>query len=219
MSNQLKKRILTSLLILPLVLLVIYFSETILILFLILIYGLCYYEINKISYTFIFKLFSNLFLIASFSLFYYLRGDTHISLFLTYWILFLTIFSDVGGYIIGKIFKGKKLTSISPNKTYSGSIGSFVFSILSLPLINLMQIILINEILINFLQLKYFYITIFLSFVSQCGDIYVSYWKRKFHIKDTSNLLPGHGGILDRIDGLIFVVVVFAMLKFQFDIV
>tara|TARA_B100000780_G_scaffold111017_1_gene77698 strand:- start:602 stop:952 length:351 start_codon:yes stop_codon:yes gene_type:complete len=106
--------------------------------------------------------------------------------------------SDIGGLVIGKIFKGKKLSKISPNKTVSGSLGSFIFSLLLIPFF-----------------LKYFndhniliiiFFTVIISFASQSGDLLISLLKRKAKVKDTSNLLPGHGGVLDRIDGIIFAI-------------
>ena len=112
--------------------------------------------------------------------------------------LLVAIFSDIGGIVFGKFFKGKKLTKISPNKTISGSIGSFVFSILLIPFFYKGQI---DQTLTNI-----FLITIIISLTSQLGDLFISYLKRKAKVKDTSDLLPGHGGVLDRIDGIIFAI-------------
>ena len=110
----------------------------------------------------------------------------------------VAIMSDIGGLVFGKIFKGKKLTKISPNKTISGSIGSFIFSILLIPFFyksyidqNLLSILLI---------------TIIISLTSQLFNLFISFLKRKAKVKDTSDLLPGHGGVLDRIDGIIFAI-------------
>ena len=112
--------------------------------------------------------------------------------------ILISIMTDIGGLIIGKIFKGRKLTKISPNKTISGSIGSFVFSLFLIPFFvkyftdyNLLILILL---------------TIIISLISQAGDLLISYLKRKAKVKDTSDLLPGHGGVLDRIDGIIFAI-------------
>ena len=101
-------------------------------------------------------------ILALFS-FYYLRGDTDYSLITIYWILFSTFLSDTGGDIFGKMFKGKKLTKISPNKTYSGSIGSIFLSLTSIPFIHLTQLILFKENLINFLNIKFLCLTISIS--------------------------------------------------------
>ena len=115
-------------------------------------------------------------------------------------ILSICFFSDVGGYVIGKLIGGKKLTKISPNKTISGSIGSFSFSIFPLPLFY------------NYNQYEYFFsinnflFCLIISLVCQLGDLFISYLKRKAKIKDTGFILPGHGGLLDRVDGIIFAV-------------
>jgi len=106
-----------------------------------------------------------------------------------------------------KHLRGKKLTKISPNKTYSGAFGSFVFSVISLPILNSYQDTLINLNLIDFMSIKFLSLTLFMSLICQCGDLLVSYYKRALNIKDISNFLPGHGGVLDRIDGLIFVLI------------
>ena len=140
------------------------------------------------------------------------------------YILLICIFSDIGGYVIGKTIGGKKLTKISPNKTISGSIGSFCFSIAPLLLFY------------NFDPSKYFHtfnnflLCLEISLVCQLGDIFISYIKRKAKVKNTGNLLPGHGGLLDRIDGIIFAVpfvwihanglsAYFEMLKNSFSVV
>ena len=111
----------------------------------------------------------------------------------------ICVSSDVGGLIFGKVFKGKKLTKISPNKTISGSIGSFILSLIVVP--------------IFYYSFKPTYdlffliiLTIVVSFSCQLGDLFFSYLKRKAKVKDTGDLLPGHGGVLDRIDGIIFAI-------------
>ena len=106
--------------------------------------------------------------------------------------------SDLGGIFFGKVFKGKKLTKISPNKTISGSIGSFILPMSLIPFFYQNQI---NHNLLSILL-----ITVIISLTSQFGDLFISLLKRKANVKDTSDLLPGHGGFLDRIDGIIFVI-------------
>tara|TARA_B100000579_G_C22811100_1_gene845288 strand:- start:1252 stop:1656 length:405 start_codon:yes stop_codon:yes gene_type:complete len=108
----------------------------------------------------------------------------------------ICISTDVGGYIFGKFFKGKKITKISPNKTYAGMIGSFFLSLL------------VSSIFFSDLNLiiNIFLFTIIISTISQLGDLFVSLLKRKAKIKDTGNFLPGHGGLLDRIDGILFTI-------------
>ena len=113
-----------------------------------------------------------------------------------YFIITICICTDIGGYLFGKTFKGRKLTKIRPNKTYSGLYGSYIFS----------------TALCIFFYDKYFsyqiivLTCILISTISQLGDLFFSYLKRKAKIKDTSNILPGHGGVLDRIDGMIFAI-------------
>ena len=110
----------------------------------------------------------------------------------------ISIASDIGGYVVGNIFKGKKLTSISPNKTISGSIGSIFFSLLLIPIF--------NEFFINISIILFSLYTVAISIISQAGDLFISFLKRLAKVKDTGNLLPGHGGLLDRIDGLLFAI-------------
>ena len=126
--------------------------------------------------------------------------------YLLYAIL-VAILSDIGGLIIGKTFKGKKLTKISPNKTISGSVGSLVFSMILIPFF--------YEELIEFNFLIMIIITLTISFVSQAGDLFISYMKRKAKVKDTSDILPGHGGFLDRVDGIIFAIPI-SLILFNF---
>ena len=122
---------------------------------------------------------------------------TDLKIYLLYSVL-VAILSDIGGLVFGKTFKGKKLTKISPNKTISGSIGSIVLSMVLIP-------IFYNEVIIYDL-LTLIILTIVISLISQIGDLFISLLKRKAKVKDTSDLLPGHGGLLDRMDGIIFAV-------------
>ena len=116
-------------------------------------------------------------------------------------ILMICVFSDVGGYVFGKTFGGKKLTKISPNKTISGSIGSFILSYIGFFVIYLY----FGDLLFVRLQIEALvFIPFFISLVCQLGDLFISYFKRRAKIKNTGNLIPGHGGLLDRIDGSIF---------------
>ena len=218
MKSELLKRIITSIIIFPILLLVLINSKLYLIIFLSLFYLLSFYEIYKNSNSLKFTIISNIILFIAFYSFYYLRGDSNKELIFLCWALFTTILSDIGGYIFGKTFGGKKLTKISPNKTYSGALGSLVLSLLSLPILIFIQKNFLNEILINFLQLNFYILTLIASLIAQIGDIIVSYWKRRFNIKDTGNIFPGHGGVLDRIDGLIFVLIFLLILKISFNI-
>tara|TARA_B110000027_G_C15974757_1_gene235907 strand:+ start:45 stop:707 length:663 start_codon:yes stop_codon:yes gene_type:complete len=120
-----------------------------------------------------------------------------LKIYLFYSVL-VAIMSDIGGLVFGKVFKGRKLSKVSPNKTISGAIGSFIFSISLIP-------IFYNDQINQNLQ-SMFLITIIISLTSQLGDLFISLLKRKAKVKDTSNILPGHGGFLDRIDGIIFAI-------------
>ena len=146
--------------------------------------------LNIITFSYIFFIFCNL----SYEIH---RSESPI--FFLY-IISICFFTDIGGYIFGKIIGGKKLSKISPNKTIAGAIGSFIFSIIPL-------IIALN---FNFLDLEFnltnIILCLLISLISQIGDLFISLIKRKAEIKDTGNLLPGHGGILDRMDGIIFAV-------------
>ena len=146
--------------------------------------------LNVITFSYIFFVFCNL----SYEIH---RSESPI--FFLY-IISICFFTDIGGYIFGKIIGGKKLSKISPNKTIAGAIGSFIFSIIPL-------IIALN---FNFLDLEFnltnIIFCLLISLISQIGDLFISLIKRKAEIKDTGNLLPGHGGILDRMDGIIFAV-------------
>jgi phosphatidate cytidylyltransferase len=119
---------------------------------------------------------------------------------ITLFLILICICSDIGGLLFGKIFKGKKLTKISPNKTISGSIGSFVLSLFLIPIFYILSQDKFN----NFVDM--IILTILVSCICQVGDLFISFLKRKAKVKDTGDLLPGHGGILDRIDGMLFAV-------------
>jgi len=159
------------------------------------------------------KLFGIIFLFLSFYYAYVLRLEQGFKIFL--FIILISILTDIGGYIFGKTFKGPKLTNISPKKTYAGLIGSFVLSIIGgLIFVEFMNNFIIDidfnfisfepsEIRLNLFLLLFISIV---SLVSQAGDLVVSYFKRIAKIKDTGKILPGHGGLLDRIDGIIFVI-------------
>ena len=214
MQSELSKRIITSVIILPVLFYITINSGIYLIILLSIFYFLSVFEIIKNTKNILFISLTSLLLFFSFCSYYVLRGNTDYSLIILFWILTSTFLSDIGGYVFGKIFKGKKLTKISPNKTYSGVIGSFFLSSLSLPTINLFQFYILEKLLINFIELNFLIFTFLISLVCQLGDLYVSFLKRKIKIKDISNILPGHGGILDRIDGLIFVLIFCVLLKF-----
>ena len=203
-SKDLKKRIITSIPLIFLLFLSFYYSY-ILIISLIGIFLISLIEFQGlISKIFkkkdinesLFKLFAIIFFaiyLTTFSLLIFAEVIENNSKLNILFLFAICIFSDVGGLIFGKIFKGKKLTKISPNKTISGSIGSFISSLVIIPFFYF----LINDI---FLIIT---IIILVSLFCQMGDLFISYLKRKANVKDTGNILPGHGGLLDRIDGML----------------
>ena len=195
MSKELVKRILSSIILLPLVFYFLTSGSFLLNLFIVLCLIITFYEWNKMSKNKFYKIFGFIFLLFSFYTFYHLS----IELFLLIYVILICISTDMGGYIFGKIFKGPKLTTISPNKTYAGMFGGYLLSLICL-------IVITNFIDYSIKTFQLILITILLSTVSQVGDIIVSYFKRQANIKNTSNLIPGHGGLLDRIDGMIFAV-------------
>ena len=210
--TNLHKRVLTSLIILPLSFFLILKGGYFLVFFLLSIFFVANFELFSVFKKKATILFLDLILILSLYFIYYLANHS-ISLYLLLWVIVLVICSDIGGYVFGKIFRWKKLTKISPNKTLSGVFGSFIFSLLSVFIANLIlpkvtDIFMLNEPIIDFLDPKFFFLAIILSLVAQAGDLTISYFKRIEKIKDTGKILPGHGGILDRIDGLMFVVIV-----------
>ena len=210
MNSNIKQRILTSILLIAL-LVGMFFYSYIMIISLIIIAIISWIEfyalISKILkknilkdkfFRFLYKTLSLIYLSGLVYLIFTIEsGHSNLKIYLLYSVL-VAILSDIGGLVCGKIFKGKKLTKISPNKTISGSIGSFIFSTLLIPFFYKVQI---DQTLVNL-----FLITIIISLTSQLGDLFISLLKRKAKVKDTSDLLPGHGGVLDRIDGIIFAI-------------
>ena len=197
MLKEIEKRILTSLIIIPITFFIIYKGSVFFILFLIITFFVSSYEWTKLNKKKeLIKSFGIIFLILSFYFAYLLRLEQGFKIFL--FIILISILTDIGGYIFGKTFKGPKLTKISPKKTYAGLIGSFIMSIMGGLIFDELIVIESNLFLLSFILI--------VSLVSQVGDLVVSYFKRLAKIKDTGKILPGHGGLLDRIDGIIFVI-------------
>ncbi len=207
MIKELNLRIFTSFALIILLALMLKYS-VVLISALLLIFVVSWLEFNNILEN-IYKKNKNIFFknLSKFFIFIYLllfmkiivdeflQNQPNISWNLIF-VISICILSDIGGFIFGKFFKGKKLTKISPNKTYSGMIGSFILSI---------TFCVIYSYTISFVDFKtIFLLTILISFICQIGDLFISFLKRKAKIKDTGNILPGHGGALDRIDGILF---------------
>ena len=150
-----------------------------------------------------YNIFGFIYIITSFYVIYLLRNHSDDQYLFFLLILIICISTDIGGYLFGKVFKGPKLTKISPNKTYAGMIGAFLLSIFSAAFfLNYYDYYLIDR--FEILNIYNFIFIIFISFVSQFGDILISFFKRRSKIKNSGKIIPGHGGLLDRIDGMIF---------------
>ena len=215
MSN-LPKRILTSLIIFPLSIFFIFKGGNLLLLFLLVVFVVSNYELFLVFNNRITILCLDLVLILSLFSIYYLRESGDVSSKLLIWVIILCVCSDTGGYVFGKTFKWKKITEISPNKTLSGVLGSFIFSLFSLFIVE--NVSFTSSAFIQFLEPKFFFLAVIFSLVAQIGDLTISFFKRLEDVKDTGKILPGHGGIFDRIDGLMFVVIL-ALLLIQFNII
>ena len=199
--NNLIKRTLSSIILLPLVLYFILKGSFYLIFLITVSFLVSFFEWHKMVKKNVYKLIGFIFLIFSFFSFYNLTINNIVLI-----PFFICISTDIGGYIFGKVFKGPKLTKISPNKTYAGMIGGFFLSTLT--------ILLYFVYLDHSVTLNWFLIVILISSVSQIGDIIISYFKRLSKIKNTGNIIPGHGGLLDRIDGMIFSFPIFYLIEF-----
>ena len=203
-SKELKRRITTSIVLITIVLFCLFFNALSWLFLLTIVSLICWHEFISLSK----KIWKNktviilpitasflllvLFLYTSYKL-KIVRGDEAVL-----FVFLVCIFSDIGGYFVGKSVGGRKLTKISPNKTISGSIGSFLFSLFPIVIIFILQ-----EKNINF---NIILLCLILSFSCQIGDLIISYFKRMARVKDTGSILPGHGGMLDRIDGIIFAI-------------
>ena len=208
MEKELQKRILSSLVLIPTTLFFIIKGTYFFNFFILICLFVSIYEWHNMSKKREYKTPGIIFLIFSFYSAYYLRNEFFDDYLYFVMIIFICIFTDIGGYIFGNFFKGPKLTKLSPKKTYSGVIGGYLFSIIFMVLFFnyadiISEITNIKTTTIK-LSLNNFVLTIFISTVSQLGDIFISYFKRKSKIKDTGKIIPGHGGLLDRIDGMIF---------------
>ena len=150
--------------------------------------------INRKNYQLTFLFLVLLYLIYfSVDIWLLLKTDSYNSKNILLFILIICISTDIGGYAFGKIFKGKKLSSVSPNKTYAGVLGSYLLSFV-------ISLLFFNELNSKF---NYLVITFIISSLSQIGDLFISYLKRKAKLKDAGSILPGHGGLLDRLDGIL----------------
>ena len=200
------KRTITSLVLIS-ILFSMFISSMMMIVTVIIISSLSFYEFNRLFSNIFKSIFLRflssglilLYLLSFVFIIFYIESvntlNPNYKLFFLYSVI-ISIASDLGGYFFGKLLKGKKLTKISPNKTVSGVIGAFIFSTLIIP---------IFYTYLNFISTNSLFVaTIFISIVSQLGDLFISFLKRLAKVKDTGNILPGHGGILDRVDGILF---------------
>ena len=201
MIKEFEKRVLSSLILIPIAIFFIIQESIFFILFLIILFLATSYEwLKMIKNNNLLKLLGLFFLLISFYATFEIREYRGLKYFS--FIVIISVFTDIGGYVFGKIFKGPKLTKISPNKTYAGVCGSFLLSLIA-------GVIYLNHFgireIVNTENILIFLLILFISLTSQIGDLTISYFKRKSKLKDTGKLLPGHGGLLDRIDGLVFV--------------
>jgi phosphatidate cytidylyltransferase len=208
MNKELRNRIFSSIIIAPLTIYLIYKGSFIFFFFILLCYFISVYEWTLMSKKKRYFLPGVIFLTFSFINVYLLRYNfsNEISLYLFFFVVITCIFTDIGGYLFGKVFKGPKLTKISPNKTIAGVIGSYLLPIFFINFFfnNFFSNFFLNNTYI--FKINIFILILLVSTVSQIGDLIISYFKRISNINDTGKIIPGHGGILDRIDGMIFAI-------------
>ena len=197
MSSEFIKRILSSIVLLPLIFFIVIEGSFLFVIFLVICFFISVLEWNNMSKKLKYKNFGLIFLLISFLSIYNLRLNYNDNYILFMYVIIICVSTDIGGYIFGKLFKGPKLTIYSPNKTIAGMLGGFVMSILAM-------YVLIHIYEDQNFSIKLLAFVIFISVISQLGDITVSFFKRLAKIKDTGKIIPGHGGLLDRIDGMIF---------------
>ena len=203
MLKELEKRLISSIILILITFLVVLEGKTFFYIFLFIAFLISSYEWLKMIKRDDIKILGILFLFFSFYSAFYFRNQNLEGFLL---IILICVSTDIGGYIFGNLFKGPKLSKISPNKTQSGMISGFVLSLISSSIFVYQYS---NDIYIdqNLIQsdLKFVILILLISSVSQGGDLIISYFKRTSKIKNTGNIIPGHGGLLDRIDGMIFV--------------
>jgi len=198
MRNEFFKRLLSSIILIPVALFFIIKGSLIFIFFISLCFLITSYEWHMMSKKKSYNIFGFIFLIFSFYSIYKLRINPDNDFWLLLFITIICVSTDIGGYVFGNIFKGPKLTKFSPNKTYAGMIGGYLLSIISITIFT-------NDISSQGdLPINWFAFVLFVSSISQIGDIIISYFKRLSKIKNTGKIIPGHGGLLDRVDGMIF---------------
>ena len=209
MTKNLSKRILTSLILSIILLICLFFNKYSWLILVIIASIICFFEFNNLAKKIwkkrkLYIYFANVISFSYLIFFTYAVYQLYTpSLNFTIFVLLICIFSDIGGYVIGKSIGGKKLTKISPNKTISGSIGSFIFSLIPIIIfLFIYEFTKNNDFHIRNADFdNAIFLCLFTSLMCQLGDLFISYYKRKAKVKDTGSILPGHGGLLDRIDG------------------
>ena len=199
-NKEFLNRFISSIILIPLIIFLIIEGGIIFNIFILICFFLTLFEWNHMSKKYNHHIPGIFFLIISFFSIFYLRNQINGEYLYLLFVLFICIGTDIGGYVIGKLIKGPKLSKISPKKTYSGMLGSFLFSII-------FSYLFLKSPFVDYtknMTLEIFTFTVIISTISQVGDLVVSYFKRISKIKDTGKIIPGHGGILDRIDGMIF---------------
>ena len=192
-------RTVSSIFLIPLIFLAIKVGSNVFNFLLITSFFICIYELKKFKINYLIKTVGFFFLIYSFYAIYLFRNsDNLFALSYFYIVTIICISVDIGGYVFGKLFKGPKLTKISPNKTYAGVFGAYFFSVL----FTFFYLKFDNFTSITNIEIIFFIMCI--SSISQIGDLIISFFKRQSNLKDTGSIIPGHGGLLDRIDGMIF---------------
>tara|TARA_B100000787_G_scaffold165104_1_gene148600 strand:+ start:525 stop:1178 length:654 start_codon:yes stop_codon:yes gene_type:complete len=200
MNKEFIKRIISSIFLIPISLFFIIKGSYMFNIFLLICFLISAFEWHTMSKRNLHNIFGLFFLSFSFFTIFKLRNDFSADYTYVLFVLLICVSTDIGGYIFGRTLKGPKLTQISPKKTYAGVVGGY-----------LLAMITVNFLLDN----PFFYVDIELTFmtfifvfgistISQLGDITISYFKRLSNVKDTGKIIPGHGGLLDRIDGMIF---------------
>ena len=200
------KRLLSSLVLIPLALFFIIKGSIFFKFFMVIFFIIAAYEWNSLSKKKNYKIPGFIFLLVSICFTILLRGNTNTELFIFLITILICVATDVGGYIFGNIFKGPKINkSISPNKTYAGSIGGYLLSIISVYFF-LQKSFLLEDSISNNFGIDELIWVILISTISQIGDFIISFFKRKSKLKNTGSIIPGHGGLLDRTDGMIFAI-------------
>ena len=201
MNKEFTKRIISSIILIPISLFIIIKGSFFFNFFILVCFLITAYEWHMMTKNKSFNIPGFIFLIISFYFIFLLRNNFTDDYFVFLMVTLICVSTDIGGYMFGKIFKGPKLTKISPNKTYAGMIGGYLLSLIFLIIFLYLSNLFLTSTKITINSIIFI---LLVSSVSQLGDILVSYFKRLSNIKDTGKIIPGHGGLLDRIDGMIF---------------